>query len=90
MQSGFPIVGLFGSCGVFKQRAQFGRQRQAQGNRWIRADANPEAGLFFGGFGYIEQTEHLRRFVFCFLWHWSGRIEREGKSMGARHGVKCR
>jgi hypothetical protein len=85
MQRQLPVVTRLGNGGVFKQRAQLGRERSGERVPGFGAHADAEVGLLFGGFGYVEQRDCLRASSSpSSSRRRLGGIERKGEAMLAR------
>jgi len=58
VQRELVVVDTLGDCGVIEERAQFGRERQAQGDLGLGANACGDGGfLLLNGFDNIKQGE---------------------------------
>ena len=88
----FVVVNALGNGGIFKQGAQFGREREAQGDFGFGAHAHAEVGLLLNRFHNVEQRQAPLRFRFGFRFGLGGGrrryVERERETVLARRGVE--
>ena len=89
MERQLPVVHVLGDGCVFEQRAQLGRERQAQRGAGSAQTPTLKLGLLLGGFGHVEQRhESAAVRLPASSAQWLGGIERKGKSMLARGRVE--
>ena len=68
MECQLPVVDTFGNRRIFKQGAQFRRERQAEGCPRRRANANAGAGFLFCSLDCVKKREaHWLLGIFVFI-----------------------